>query len=568
MTMQSRAATLFAKGAMRLFIGGACSVVTMVMVLSGYVFCKRQPFATPVRLDFTPLDHAIPFLPWTVWIYGSMSTAIFVAWVLVPNVRMAWRLLFGLGLAAVICWFFFAFFPTTYPRELFPLPRSFDPAVLELADVRRLDDPSNCFPSMHVALAWCLTLTMLEYGLGWPARVTIILWGIAINITTLTTKQHYAVDVLGGIVVGLVAYHVARRAARTDGRPIWDLGIQPITLTGISARDVITKIRRKIPDNGWSVAELPWPEKAPTRLSPAMVHFISQVIYVEEIAGKGFDLLAAATDDDDLCALYTRFGDDERRHADGLRHLLHIHGEETAPPGLGCALLIQHYESLNPKSDADALLVAVSIPVFETFLDAGTIPFLRRHPELAGEAFEQLIRNICRDESSHLAVNWNVARSAARTIKSIPLRSWAGLRMLINPSVIRGTISVAPLAMDVYGNAYALGFDFRSLLPPFKRLFSLHRMYPEFAWFPSWFLFRVFAVCGMIATMTVLVLHNLVPFVLRLIVKLITGVTDRLASAFFPDKPGLIDSRISPSAPFVANGAPGSAVAEGEIPCS
>ena len=569
MTTRSRIAPMLAKGAMRMLLGGACSIVTMVVVLSGYVLCKQQPFATPVRLELTALDRAIPFLPWTVWIYSSMSQAIFAAWVLVPNMRMAWRLMAGLALAAVICWCFFAFFPTTYPRELFPLPRTFDSAIMELAEVRRLDDPTNCFPSMHVALACCLALTMLEYDFSWPARATVMLWGITINLSTLTTKQHYVVDVLGGAVTGIVAYALVRRAATTEGRPIWNLGFQPITLTGMSAREVIAKIRRKMPERGWSVAELPWPKTPPKKLTPSMVHFVSQVIYVEEIAGKGFDLLAAATTDEDLRTLYNRFGEDERRHAEGLRHLLHIHGEDVGPPGLGCALLLQQFDSLDPKSDSDAMLVAMSIPVFETFLDAGTIPFLRGHPALGGEAFEQLIRNICRDESSHLAVNWNVARSAAKTVKSMPFRSWGGLRFLLNPAVIRGTITVPALSMDVYGYAYGLGFDFRALFGPFKRIFSLHRMYSEFAWFPSWFLFRVFAVCGMIATVVVLLLDRLVPFILRLITKILTGMLDRLALAYFPEKP--VDSRNSSSTPFVAEGAavgPSPAVAEGEIQCS
>lgn len=559
-----------AKGTLRLVLGGALSIATMVITLSGYLICKQQPFFAPVRLPLTELDRAIPFLPWTVWIYSSMSQAIFAAWVLVPNVRMAWRFLVAMTIAAVICWFFFAFFPTTYPRELFPLPLTVDSSVLELANVRRLDDPSNCFPSLHVALACCVALTMLEFDLGWPARATIVLWCISINLSTLTTKQHYVADVLGGLVVGIFAFFVAKRAASEERRPIWNLGIDPIVLTGLSAREVIAKIRRKIPEQAWSFADLPWPKQEEARkLSPTMVHFVSQVIYVEEIAGKGFDLLAEATKDEDLRALYERFGEDERRHADGLRHLLRVHGEELGPPGLGCALLMQQFDSLDPKSDSDAILVAMSIPVFETFLDAGTIPFLRGHPALAGKAFEQLIRNICRDESSHLAVNWNVARSAAQSIKAIPLRAWGGLRFLLNPAVIRGTISVPALAMDVYGHAYMLGFDFRALFPPFRRIFSLHRVYSEFAWFPSWFLFRLFAVCGVIATVFVLILDRLVPFFVRLVTLVITGVTDRLALAFFVDTP--IDSRHSPSTPFVGKGAAvasSTTVAEGEIPCS
>jgi membrane-associated phospholipid phosphatase len=540
MTMQPRApsslirALLFlAKGALRLALGSIFTVVTAVLVLSGYALCKAQPFAAPELLRLTELDRAVPFLPWTVWIYGSMTAAFFAAWVLVPSARLARRLLIGLLLSAAICWVFFALFPTTYPRELYPLAAGGDESAAELLRIRFLDDPANCFPSMHVALASCIALTMLDYKLAWPGRVAVVLWALAISASTLTTKQHYVIDVPAGALVGAAAYAVARWAARPGRRPIWDLGTKPIRLTHAGSREVIAALRQKRAERTWSIDELPWPARAPEPLSPDAVRFVSQVIYVEEIAGENFDLLARAAEDDDLRVLYAQFAADERRHAEGLRRVLRLHGAEPGPPGLGCSMLLHQFPLLDPKSDADALLVALTIPVFETFLDAGTIPFLRRHRALAGEAFDELVKHICRDESSHLAVNWNVGRSAARAVKTLPLRSWGGLRFLLNPAVLRGALATPFLAIDVYGNALRIGFDFRALLPSFKRLFSLHRLYPELAWFPSWFLFRIFVLCGVIATFAVLVIDRLAPRLLRSAVRLQIGLTDQIAAASF-----------------------------------
>jgi len=528
-----RAFLLLAKGGFRLALGSVFTVVTAVLVLSGYALCKTQPFAAPELLPLTAIDRAVPFLPWTVWIYGSMTAAFFVAWVLVPSAQLARRLLVGLLVSAAICWVFFALFPTTYPRDLYPLAPGGDEAAVELLRIRRLDDPSNCFPSMHVALAICIALTMLDYSLAWPGRAAVVLWALAISASTLTTKQHYLIDVPAGALVGAAAYAVARWAARPGRRPVWSVGIKPIQLIHEGSREVIAALRRKRAERTWSIDDLPWPAQAEEPLSPDAVRFVSQVIYVEEIAGQNFDLLARAAEDDDLRALYAQFAEDERRHAEGLRRVLRLHGAEPGPPGFGCSLLLHQFPLLDPKSDADALLVALSIPVFETFLDAGTIPFLRRHRALAGEAFDALVQNICRDESSHLAVNWNVGRSAARAVKSLPLRSWGGLRFLLNPAVLRGAIATPFLAVDVYGNALRIGFDFRALLPSFKRLFSLHRLYPELAWLPSWFIFRVFVVCGVLATFGVLAIDRLAPRLLRFAVRLVIGVTDQIAAASF-----------------------------------
>ena len=60
-------------------------LVTGVVVLSGYGLAKLEPFATPVELTLTSLDHAIPFVPWTVWLYGTVTIASLVAWLQVPD---------------------------------------------------------------------------------------------------------------------------------------------------------------------------------------------------------------------------------------------------------------------------------------------------------------------------------------------------------------------------------------------------------------------------------------------------------------------------------------------------
>ena len=52
---------------------------------------------------------------------------------------------------------------------------------------------------------------------------------------------------------------------------------------------------------------------------------------------------------------------------------------------------------------------------FETFLDAGTIPFLRSHPELEGALMRELEERISRDERAHIALNWILMRSEARS---------------------------------------------------------------------------------------------------------------------------------------------------------
>jgi membrane-associated phospholipid phosphatase len=66
-----------------------------------------------------------------------------------------------------------------------------------------MDSDSNCCPSLHVSLS-----SLACYGLYNSVsrfRSIFVIWPILIWISTLTTKQHYLIDVLGGILVGAIS---------------------------------------------------------------------------------------------------------------------------------------------------------------------------------------------------------------------------------------------------------------------------------------------------------------------------------------------------------------------------
>ncbi len=196
-----------------------------VVMLSGYAITKLEPWAEPTLLPLAAADLAIPFLPWTVWLYGSLTITSLVCWLQVPDQLTGRRLFFGLALAAAICWWFFAFLPTTYPRDLYPLPHLGTASLRELADLRGADSPSNCFPSQHVALAWAMALTWRDFLERPWARPLPVLYAAVVTVCTLTTKQHYLVDVIGGFAVGAFAWGVLRRGSRhTSGRSTTSTG--------------------------------------------------------------------------------------------------------------------------------------------------------------------------------------------------------------------------------------------------------------------------------------------------------------------------------------------------------
>ncbi|MDP2314001.1 MAG: phosphatase PAP2 family protein [Pseudomonadota bacterium] len=461
-------------------------MISGAVVLYFYGLAKLA--GPPSTLPLTALDLAIPLLPWTVWIYGSGTKAALLGWMMVPDARAGRRLLWTLALCAATTSLCFTFWPTTYPRELYPLPDALSASIVELADLRDTDSPTNCLPSLHVALAWGLALNWA----GWlrrgryPSTAALpFLWATAVSVGTLTTKQHYVIDVPTGMAVGFAAFAVARRAVA--GAPLSADG----RLVLADPRPVEALLAR-VRAHQWRLEDVPWPDTiAP--LPPLLVRLLNEVIYVEEIARLNFELLRDASDTPALRELYGHFAVEERRHADGLRLLLARAGAPLQAPGLGNALVLDQFDSLRP--DVDAALVAVSTPVFETFLDAGTIPFLKAHPALRSPAFDVFVERVCTDESAHLALNWIVVRDLARRRGGL-----AGLRLLANPNILRGMAAVPWMSLEVYAVAHRLGYDFGTLLPPFGRLWRLHERFPELARFSLWWPYRLFVVAGWIAT--------------------------------------------------------------------
>ncbi|MCB9751547.1 MAG: phosphatase PAP2 family protein [Myxococcales bacterium] len=502
-------------------------LLCMLIILVCYGVGKLELLATPRALPLLALDEAIPFAPWTVLLYGTATWACLIAWLLVPSRRDAGRLLAAITISSVVCMIAFVVFPTTFPRALYPTPAGDAYWLRELAELRESDSPTNCLPSLHVALAWSIGLTAAAWMRRAWARAIPITWALLVTATTLTTKQHYVVDIPPGIFVGALAFVTARRLYPHErATPAWMRAPQ-LELRWPEHRERIARLRAKVEAHQWSLDEVAWPEGPLPPLDPTLVRLINELIYVEEIAGLNFQVLARASAQDDLRRLYELFAIEERRHADGLRQLLALHGAPLRSPGLGNTLVLREFETLDPQADGDVYLIAVATPVFETMLDAGTVPFLRDHPALESDWFRDFIQRITRDEAAHMAVNWALIREAGSRYGRL-----RGLRFLLNPSIYRGMIAVPFMSLDVYSLAHRLGYQFKTLLPSFAKLWRLHRRYRELAGFPLWTIFRLFVLCGALATLVCHVLQRGGLLFIRFWTGF-TRITDALARALW-----------------------------------
>lgn len=172
------------------------------LVSSCYGLTNALSFQVGPTLEIPEFEAQIPFLPWTVWIYGLLYP-LYLLWALI-HFRDEDRLnktLYVTGLMTLVSNLWFMLFPVVYPRHLFPIPETGGLTPLALEFIRFLDKPSNCIPSLHVG--YCYVFAFHFFGYDKKRFSASILASTLVAISTLTLKQHYIIDIAAGFLIAL-----------------------------------------------------------------------------------------------------------------------------------------------------------------------------------------------------------------------------------------------------------------------------------------------------------------------------------------------------------------------------
>ena len=149
-------------------------------------------------------EENIPFLPWTFIIYfSSFVQTLFVVKHLPKD--LLFQSLLILGVAVVSCLVFFILIPIRFPRELFLSSNEF------VKRFQIIDSDGNCFPSLHVAITIFFAYTWRLAEKNYISHRLMWLWTFLIVTSVLTTKQHYLVDIFGGIAVAVICILILKR---------------------------------------------------------------------------------------------------------------------------------------------------------------------------------------------------------------------------------------------------------------------------------------------------------------------------------------------------------------------
>lgn len=181
---------------------GLSIVLLILAFIIFYLGTNHTALFAPHYLPLFNWEQNIPFLPWTIIFY-------FLAYIqILFTILIAYKRELKKDTQAIIGLIifhglFFLFYPTVYPRPLLPVETT-ELSRVSYNIITFFDSAKNCFPSLHVALSLLATLILSKHA----TRLRIISFTItALTIvSTLTLKQHYFLDILGGIFTAVIFY--------------------------------------------------------------------------------------------------------------------------------------------------------------------------------------------------------------------------------------------------------------------------------------------------------------------------------------------------------------------------
>lgn len=165
-----------------------------------YFALLREPVNPVITMPLTPMDDWVDFQPWALLPYLSLWLYVGVA----PGLQRNFLRLFVYG-----CWclalsltglLIFYLWPTQIPTF------SHVGDAPGMAMLKGVDAAGNACPSMHVAISLFTAIwverVLAHIGAPRWLRLGNALWFIAIAYSTMAVRQHVALDVLGGLLLG------------------------------------------------------------------------------------------------------------------------------------------------------------------------------------------------------------------------------------------------------------------------------------------------------------------------------------------------------------------------------
>jgi len=181
-------------------------IIHLIIWLSYSLINSLADSLQPHQLSFV-LDSIIPYLPSTAYIYLLHVPYVGLSFFLLKEEKVFIEALTSIILCVAFSCTIFLIFPLSYARPDTVLEGS---GSFLMYLIHLFDRPTNTLPSLHVSMVFTLYFYVKEV-LGKKGGLVAFFLAILISLSTLTTKQHYIIDVLSGFALAVVFYGLVKK---------------------------------------------------------------------------------------------------------------------------------------------------------------------------------------------------------------------------------------------------------------------------------------------------------------------------------------------------------------------
>lgn len=176
-----------------------------------YFYVLNHPAFPTTVIPYTAADRLISFQPLALPIYLSLWVYVAFPAMFTIKQRELYEFTLSIALMSITGLTIFYVWPTTTPIS--EIDWALHPSINFLKSV---DAAGNACPSLHVATAffsgaWLACLLRRINAPHW-VKISNVIWCVGIIYSTLATRQHVALDVLGGLVLASVFILLSRAA--------------------------------------------------------------------------------------------------------------------------------------------------------------------------------------------------------------------------------------------------------------------------------------------------------------------------------------------------------------------
>lgn len=160
------------------------------------------PWLTPYVIQENSLDTLIGFHSRSIYLYISFFFYIYLSF-LVTKREQAYELSILIPVSAFFASIFYYLFPTTIVgvNQIF----TSDVVTSLLYKIMKTNDThTNCLPSLHGTISVICAYYLLNNTRSYVTKLLYIVWGLAICWSAIAIRQHLSLDIIAGILYGVV----------------------------------------------------------------------------------------------------------------------------------------------------------------------------------------------------------------------------------------------------------------------------------------------------------------------------------------------------------------------------